>query len=227
MTARAQIIGMWAAVVSSTVWLCGCGTIAYVQYPPRAVDSPTHPGRPLVALAKFRDERPDRTVFGKIGLIQLRTKLDIGKAFQEELALALRTAGYNVVVLEQESHGIESLRTMLESNQADVAMGGTLQNLWAETGDALVAPARIDGRASIAVVKRGRGREHEWSIHATDRQRVGVVGLKPAASNAALMFGLSDEHPAFNVLFQHALAHLASAIVEDPEVKRELSGASE
>lgn len=183
------------------------------------------PGRPSVAVTKFVDERGDRSSFGTVGLYDLKggVGVDIGRALQQEIASALQTFGYNVIMVETNGNDEQALRSLLRTNQADLILGGSVRNLWAVTPDALMKSAEINGRASVTFMVQGERGARQREINVTDNRPVDMIGLKHFGNNAALMFG-GEHHPGFDALFQQALARLAVAVVEDDEIKRALSG---
>ena len=220
---RIHLSNLFVLTLASALGLCGC--TAYVRYPQTSRSYEIIPGRLSIAVAKFVDERGDRSSFGTVGLYDLKSGVgvDIGKALQQEIASALQTFGYNVIMVETEGNDEQALRSLLGTNKADLILGGSVRNLWAVTPDALMKSAEISGRASVTFVVRGETGARQREVNVTDNRPVDMIGLKHFKNNTALMFG-GEHHPGFDALFQQALARLAVAIVEDDEVKRAFTG---
>ncbi len=206
------------------VALCGCARTAYIRYSYGTHTYRTFPGRPLVAITPFADERWDKVNFGTFSDYELKTGVNVGKALREELAKTLQIFEYNVTLLENEAASGETAPVMLKTGSADMILSGTIINLWASAPDAALFPAEIGGHALVSFATRSEPSGHQRDIQVTDRTPVDVVGLKHAADNLALQLGTTHSHPGLDELFQKTLARLALGIVEDAEIQKATSG---
>lgn len=196
------------AFVAASVLLTGCA--AYLQYTGDLRIYDKIPNRPLVAVAKFDDARKAKTLGTVSATYRLEPESDVGVALQDQVAKTLHESKFNVVFVDEPRAAKKDLRSILEENEADIAMSGTIRNFQIKAPSGTWFPADVISRLTVTTLIRGEKEAQDHEVLVSASRRMGMV------------YYLGSKNHGFNQLYRQALEIVAAGIVEDPKVKSEL-----